>query len=137
MRFRSLFLSVPALVLGLLLAAPAAPAAAPEMPAGKLEIRGSKKSVLFGHEKHARKGVACDSCHHRVKDQEIRKSCSSAGCHDDREGRDGGRSLHRVMHGKDLKRGTCFTCHAEVAERKSDPRKKARMIGCSDSKCHR
>lgn len=111
----------------------------PEMPANRLEIKGAKKSVSFGHAKHDKKGIACESCHHKVKGQEIVKKCSSSGCHDDLAARNGKHSLYRIMHGKEMKHDSCISCHAEiVAQKPEHKREKAqkKLLGCQQSRCH-
>lgn len=137
MHARSLFLTASVLVAGFSLAAGSIPALAEaEMPREILDIAGSKKTVKFDHARHERKGVECGDCHHQVKDQDVRKACSSEGCHDDRETTEGPRSLHRVMHGRNLEKATCLSCHAEAATKMVDARKKKQMLGCESSKCH-
>ena len=109
--------------------------AADNMPAGKITISGSAKSVQFKHEKHIRKGSACIDCHHEVNGEARNMKCSTAGCHDNLESKSEKLSLYKVMHGKTAKHQTCISCHAKVVERKPDHKQK--LLGCSDSKCHR
>ena len=111
----------------------------PEMPDGKLEIKGAEKTVLFGHAKHNKKGIACETCHHKVNGQSVFKQCSTSGCHDNLAARDGKDSLHRIMHGKNLQRDTCISCHAKVVAQKEEhkrEKKQKKLLGCQASKCH-
>lgn len=124
------------LLAGLLLAGTASIAlAADNMPAGKITISGSTKSVRFGHEKHVRKGTKCIDCHHEVNGEVKNMKCSTAGCHDNLTSKSEKLSLYKVMHGKTAKYQTCIACHAKVVERKPDHKQK--LMGCNNSKCHR
>lgn len=110
----------------------------PNMPDGKVEIKGSEKSVYFGHAKHNKKGISCETCHHNAGNQGFKK-CSSSGCHDNLATRQGKDSLHRVMHGKDLMRDSCISCHAKVVAQKEEhkrEKKQRKLLGCQQSKCH-
>ena len=111
----------------------------PAMPDGRLDIQGSEKAVSFGHAKHDKKGIACGTCHHNVKEQTVTKKCSSSGCHDNLSAREGKQSLHRIMHGKDLRHDTCISCHTRVVAQKEEhkrARKQQKLLGCQESKCH-
>lgn len=107
--------------------------AAPDMPTEPLELKGSKKSVLFPHVPH--KSIACVDCHHLVNDKENFSKCASSGCHDDITEKKGERSLYRVMHAKkDTAHSTCLSCHQQAAEQQ--PERKKELTGCAQSKCH-
>ena len=69
-----------AAILTLALALPAL-AAQPPVPDKPLELKGSKKTVMFPHAPHQK--VECVTCHHPVQDKENFQKCATAGCHDD------------------------------------------------------
>ncbi len=60
-------------------------ASRPAVPDKPLEMAGSKKTVMFDHKTHA--DSDCAVCHHEVNGAESYAKCSSAGCHEDLEGR--------------------------------------------------
>lgn len=109
-------------------------AARPDLPADGLQIKGSKKTVVFNHSTH--KDVDCATgCHHKVKGEENFQKCSTSGCHDDLEAKEGEKSLRKVIHAKkDTKTPTCLSCHTKIAEEQPD--KKKDLTGCKNSKCH-
>lgn len=107
----------------------------PQAPKEPVAIQGSKKTVMFPHDKGHEK-IDCVVCHHKVDGKETFAKCGAAGCHDDLKARKGQESLYFVMHSKseELKHQTCMSCHLkEVAER---PDLKKTLTGCSGSKCH-
>ena len=79
-----------ACILTLALALPAL-AAQPPVPDKPLELKGSKKTVMFPHEPHQK--VECVTCHHKVQDKENFQKCATAGCHDDLTAKKGEKSL--------------------------------------------
>lgn len=107
--------------------------AAPTAPEEPLEMKGSKKTVMFPHAPHSK--VECVTCHHLVDGKESYAKCGSAGCHDDLKGKKGEKSLYYVVHSKkDLKHSSCLMCHSKfVAE---NPDRKKELTGCAKSKCH-
>lgn len=107
----------------------------PEAPKEPVPIEGSKRTVMFPHDKGHEK-IDCVVCHHKVDDKETFAKCSNEGCHDDLKARKGQSSLYFVMHGKgeELQHQTCMSCHVkEVAEK---PDLKKPLTGCTGSKCH-
>lgn len=108
-------------------------AAAPAVPDKPLELRGTKKAVLFPHVAHGK--IACVDCHHLVDGKESYAKCGSAGCHDDLVEKKGARSLYRVMHArKDTAHTTCLACHAKIVAEQPDRKKD--LTGCAKSRCH-
>lgn len=109
-------------------------AAAPVAPDKPLELKGSKKTVMFPHAPHAK--VECVTCHHKVDGKESYAKCSTSGCHDDLAAKKGEKSLYYVVHSKkaDLKHTSCLMCHSKVVAEKPDM--KQAMTGCAKSKCH-
>lgn len=113
----------------------AAMAEQPEAPKEPVAITGSKKTVMFPHDKGHEK-YECVVCHHKVDGKETFAKCADAGCHDDLTGKKGEKSLYFVMHNKgaDLKHQSCMSCHAKIVAEKPDLKKA--LTGCSQSKCH-
>ena len=64
-----------AVALTLALALPAL-AAQPPVPDKPLELKGSKKTVMFPHAPHQK--VECVTCHHPVQDKENFQKCATA-----------------------------------------------------------
>lgn len=116
-------------------AASEAKAERPNPPEGEIGIKGSRRTVMFSHQQ-GHKDISCVSCHHKVKDQETFKKCSTSGCHDDLKAKKGEHSLYFVMHnkGEELKHTTCMSCHVKTVADKPDLKKK--LTGCSGSACH-
>ena len=109
-----------ACILTLALALPAL-AAQPPVPDKPLELKGSKKTVMFPHAPHQK--VECVTCHHKVQDKENFQKCATAGCHDDLTAKKGEKSLFY-----------CLLCHTKVVAEK--PELKKDLTGCAKSKCH-
>lgn len=134
MRF-SRFLTLPLTMLGLLsFCCLPALADQPAMPEQPVEVKGSKKTVMFPHKIHDK--IECVTCHHMVDGKANFQKCSTAGCHDDLESKKGEKSLYFVMHSKsaELKQQTCMTCHYKIVEEKPDLKKQ--LTGCTKSGCH-
>lgn len=134
MRF-SRFLTLALIMLGLLpFSYVQARADQPAIPEQPVEVKGSKKTVMFPHKIHEK--IECVVCHHKVDGKESFDKCSTAGCHDDLESRKGMKSLYFVMHNKsaELKHQTCMSCHAKIVEEKPDLKKQ--LTGCTKSGCH-
>lgn len=113
----------------------AATEARPEAPSEPVAITGSKKTVMFPHDKGHEK-YDCVICHHKVDGKESFAKCADAGCHDDLTAKKGEKSLYYVMHSKsqELKHQTCMSCHVKIVAEKPDLKKA--LTGCSQSKCH-
>lgn len=106
--------------------------AAPAMPDGPLEFKGSQKTVIFNHNTHA--SYDCKTCHHDVDGKESFAKCATAGCHDDLTGKKSP-ALYAVVHSrKDLAYQTCMSCHVQIANEQPD--KKKNLTGCKGSYCH-
>lgn len=112
----------------------AAFAAQPAVPEKPVEMKGSKKAVLFPHAAHS--GVDCVVCHHMVDGRENFQKCSTSGCHDDLAAKKGQNSLYFVTHSRspELKQQTCLSCHSKFVAEHEDMKKP--MTGCKGSKCH-
>lgn len=106
----------------------------PPVPQQPLDIKGSKKTVIFPHKSHEK--IECVVCHHLVNDKPNFQKCADAGCHDNLVEKKGQNSLYFVMHNKseELKHTSCLKCHAKIAEEK--PELKKELTGCKGSKCH-
>lgn len=106
----------------------------PQVPEQPLEIKGSKKTVMFPHKPHDK--IECVTCHHKVDGKANFQKCSDAGCHDNLTEKKGQSSLYFVMHSKsdELKHSSCLQCHAKIVAEK--PELKKEMTGCKGSKCH-
>lgn len=92
------------------------------MPDKPLELKGSKKTVMFPHAPHQK--VECVTCHHKVQDKENFQKCATAGCHDDLTAKKGEKSLFYVVHTKTgLKHQTCLECHTKVVAEKPELKK--------------
>lgn len=115
--------------------APAEKTEQPAVPTEPLPIKGSKKTVMFPHDKGHEK-IECVVCHHKVDDKQTFAKCSDAGCHDNLVAKKGVESLYYVMHSKsaELKHQTCMSCHTKVVAEKPDLKKA--LTGCHESKCH-
>lgn len=122
-------------VLTSFLACPCLAAEEPSAPSEPVAIKGSRKTVMFPHDKGHEK-IECVVCHHKVKGEPTFARCASSGCHDDLTAKKGENSLYFVMHSKseELKHQTCLSCHSKVVEEKPDLKKE--LTGCSGSKCH-
>lgn len=107
----------------------------PEAPKEPVSIVGSKKTVLFPHDKGHEK-YECVVCHHPVDGKTTYAKCATAGCHDNLVEKKGDKSLYFVMHNKseDLKFQSCMKCHADIVAKNADLKKK--LTGCSQSACH-
>lgn len=116
--------------------APAAEdATQPEAPKEEVPITGSKRTVMFPHNK-GHENIECVVCHHPVEGKPTWKKCASSGCHDNLTEKKGESSLYFVMHSKseELKHQSCMSCHVKTVEEKPDLKK--RLTGCSGSACH-
>lgn len=115
--------------------AKANPEEVPAVPSEPLPIKGSKKTVMFPHNKGHEK-IECVVCHHKVNNVQTFAKCADPGCHDNLTEKKGEHSLYYVMHSKaaDLKHQTCLSCHVKTVEEKPDLKKE--LTGCSGSKCH-
>lgn len=109
--------------------------AQPEVPKEPLPIKGSKRTVMFPHDKGHEK-IECVVCHHKVNEVQTFAKCSDPGCHDNLVEKKGEHSLYYVMHSKaeDLKHQTCMSCHLKTVAEKPDLKKQ--LTGCSGSACH-
>lgn len=116
-------------------ACPAFCADQPEAPKEPVPITGSKKTVMFPHDK-GHENIECVVCHHPVEGKPTFAKCADAGCHDDLVGKKGEKSLYFVMHnkGESLRHQSCMKCHVEVVAQKPDLKKP--LTGCTQSKCH-
>jgi len=115
-------------------ALPLAMAVPHHAPAGSLAVKipkghtPSKPVVHFSHDKHTK--IQCTSCHHTWNGKSQLQSCSSKGCHDRFDSKQGKRSFHKAFHSS--KTISCLGCH------KSLKKKKAAKYGprsCKD--CHK
>lgn len=115
--------------------AQAADDARPEAPKEEVPIQGSKKTVMFPHNK-GHENIDCVVCHHPVDGKPTWLKCASSGCHDNLKEKKGQSSLYFVMHSKseELKHQTCMSCHVKTVAEKPDLKK--RLTGCSGSACH-
>lgn len=119
----------------LLFSVPCLAAEQPQAPSEPVAIQGSRKTVMFPHDKGHEK-IECVVCHHKINGEATFAKCADAGCHDDLKEKKGEKSLYFVMHSKsaELKHQSCMSCHIKTVEEKPDLKKE--LTGCSGSKCH-
>ena len=112
-------------------------------PEGTIDMRLTRKPVLFSHQTHlaALAGGAatedtCVACHHLVENTPVFQSCAADGCHDNLNPRDvSPRSYYLATHKKEKTSfNSCLSCHIQQAGDVLEEKK--RLVGCKKSACH-
>lgn len=99
-----------------------------------MEIKGgesSRMNVMFRHQSHQGKGIACKHCHHESSSDTAYSSCTQE-CHATPGARERDTmSMFMAFHARETDR-SCYGCHTQLAEK--DPKKYSSFKGCRP--CH-
>ena len=99
-----------------------------------IEIEGgesSRMNVMFRHQSHQGKGIACKHCHHETSSETLYSSCRDE-CHATPGARERDpMSMFMAFHARETDR-SCYGCHSQLAEK--EPDKYPNFKGCRP--CH-